>query len=886
VQEHPAVTTFLFTDIEGSTRLWEEQPERMRPALARHDALARRAVETRRGVVVKTTGDGLHAAFGDPLDAVGAAIALQQALGEPQDEDAVALQVRCGLHAGVVERRDNDFFGSAVNRAARIMSAANGGQVLLSQSVADLVEPRLPAGVTLRDLGSARLRDLARPERIYQVVHPALRAHFPALRTLEAIPNNLPQQVTSFIGRERELREIRELLHRARLVTVIGTGGLGKTRLSLQVAADALDDFPDGVWLIELAPFADPKLVPQAVASALGIKEEAGSSAAQALIRHCADRKLLLILDNCEHLIEACAKLAAELLQSLPGIKILASSRERLNIRGETTYPLPPFVVADPQRKSTLSEIAESDAARLFIERAISVQPAFHLTEHNAPYIAQICYRLDGIPLAIELAAARVRAIGIETIAVRLNDRFRLLTSGDRAALPRQQTLRALIDWSHELLTESERILFRRLPVFAGDLTLEAAEAVTAGDDLDRSDVLDLMARLVEKSLLLMMDVERAHYRMLETVREYAAERMELSGDARAVRDRHLRYYVELAEATNPELFGPAQAKALARLDFERENLLAAHAWCDRADDGAQLGVRLVHALKHYWINRGLAELFHRLALEALARTRPGERTITRCRALFNAGQIECWLGRYAEAHAHLDESLAIARKLGDSKRIAAALQPLGMACLGLRNFAAARAHLEEALELARKQQDQHDLVAALNAMAQFHRAQNDLDAAVPLYEQVVELARSIGDRESIGLGLLNLAMAILARDGHRVPGILLEVVAIADETGSKPAIQSVLEVSAGFAAWRAEWERAAQLFGAAETHAQTTGLRRDPADEAFLAPLMENARRALGESAFRAAEAEGRALAPEDATARARAWLAALAALPATTLD
>ncbi|MDQ2916779.1 MAG: tetratricopeptide repeat protein [Pseudomonadota bacterium] len=885
MQEQPAVTTFLFTDIEGSTRLWEEQPDRMRLALARHDALARSAVETRHGTVVKTTGDGLHAAFGDPLDAVGAAVALQQSIAEPEVEDGVALRVRCGVHVGVVERRDNDFFGSAVNRAARIMSAAHGGQVLVSQTVADLVAARLPAGLTLRDLGLARLRDLAQPERIYQVVHPALRDSFPALRSLEAIPNNLPQQVTSFIGRERELAAIRDLLRRGRLVTVVGTGGLGKTRLSLQVAADALDDFPDGAWLVELAPLADPQLVPQAVASVLGVKEELGRSVSQALIRHCGDRKLMLILDNCEHLIDACAALAAALLQSVPDLKILASSRERLNIRGETTYLLPPFVVPDPQGKPTIAELAQSDAVRLFIERAMAAQPSFRPTEQNAACIAAICYRLDGIPLAIELAAARARVVAVETIAARLDDRFRLLTGGDRAALPRQQTLRALIDWSYELLTQPERMLFRRLSVFAGGIALDAAEAVAAGDDLDRMDVLDVIARLVEKSLV-MLDVDRARYRLLETVREYAAEWLESSGEGRTVRDRHLLYYVALTESTWPELFGPAQAKALARLDFERENLLAAHAWCDHADDGVELGVRLVHALKSYWINRGLAELFYRLAGEALARTRAGDRTISRSSALFDTGQIACWLGRYAEAQAHLDESLAIARALGDTKRIAAALQPLGMACLGQGDTGAARAHLEEALELAREQGDQHDLAAALNAMAQLHRTQNDLDAAVPLYEQVLHLARKIDDRESIALGLLNLAMAIVGRSGTRVPEMLLEVLAIADETGSKPAAQSVLEVSAGFAASRSEWERAARLFGAAETYAETTGFRRDPADEAFLAPLMANARRALGESTYPAAEAAGRALGYDDAKAQAGAWLARLARSPPTTRD
>lgn len=877
MQENPAVTTFLFTDIEGSTRLWEEQPERMRLALAQHDVLARRAVENRGGSVVKTTGDGLHAAFGDPLDALVAVIELQQSLAAPDATHGVVLRVRCGLHVGVVERRDNDFFGTAVNRAARIMSVAHGGQVLVSQALAALVGARLPSRMTLRDLGLARLRDLAQPERVYQLVHPSLRESFPALRSLEAIPNNLPQQVTSFIGRDRELGEIRELLRRARLVTVVGAGGLGKTRVSLQVAADALDDFPDGVWLVELAPLADPQLVPEAVASVLGVKEEAGRSTAQALARHCTDRRLMLILDNCEHLINACAELAATLLQSLPELKILASSRERLNIRGETTYSLPPFVAPDPRAKATIAELAHSDAVRLFIERAIAAQPSFRASGSNAACIAEICYRLDGIPLAIELAAARVRAIGIETIAARLNDRFRLLTGGDRSALPRQRTLRALIDWSHELLSEPERVLFRRLPVFAGGFSLEAAETVAADDALPSTDVLDVVARLVEKSLV-MLDVDGAHYRMLETVREYAAERLQASGEAYAVRNRHLLYYGALAERTWPELFGAGQANALARLDVERENLLAAHAWCDHADNGVEHGVRLVHALKSYWINRGLAELGHRLAFEALARTRAGEQTMWRCRALFNTGQIACWLGRYVEAQACLDESLTIARALGDTKRIAAALQPLGMACLGLGDPVGARGHLEEALALAREQGDQHDLVAALNAMAQFHRTQGDVEAAMPLYEHVLDLARKIDDRESIALGLLNLAMAIVGRSGDRVPAMLLEVLAIADETGSKPVAQSALEVSAGFAASRAEWERAARLFGAAEMHAETTGFHRDAADEAFLAPLVACARREIGESAFRPAAAAGRALGYADAKTEMHAWLAQLA--------
>jgi class 3 adenylate cyclase len=341
VREPSTVTTFLFTDLEGSTGLWERYPERMRPALARHDAIARAAVEDNRGTVVKMIGDGMHAAFGDPLDGVRAALQLQHGLANFEATEGIALRARCGLHAGVHERRDNDFFGTAVNRAARIMGVAHGGQVLLSQAVADLVAERLPAGVALSDLGSVRLRDLAMPEHVYQVVDPTLRRDFPQLRSLESTPNNLPHQVTSFVGRARELAEIGELLGTTRLLTLVGVGGLGKTRLSLQVAADVLDDYPDGVWFVELAPLTDPQRVAQAVASVVGVREEAGRHVIEALVKYVKDRRLLLILDNCEHLVQACAELASRLLQSGANLKILASSRELLRVAGETTYPVP-----------------------------------------------------------------------------------------------------------------------------------------------------------------------------------------------------------------------------------------------------------------------------------------------------------------------------------------------------------------------------------------------------------------------------------------------------------------------------------------------------------------------------------------------------------------
>src|SRR5947207_7105513 len=373
--------TFLFTDIEGSTRLWEQEPERMRPALARHDAVSRAAVEGNRGVVVKMTGDGVHAVFDDPLDAINATLDLQHAIGNLHDTNGITLSVRCGVHAGAVQRRDNDFYGSAVNRGARIMSAAHGGQVLVSHAVATLVLDRLPAGVALRDLGSVRLRDLAHPERVYQVVGSELRAEFPALRSMEATPNNLSHQITSFIGREREFGEVKKMLREARLVTLHGVGGLGKTRLSLQVAADVLDEYPDGVWFVELAPITDAQLVPQAVASVLGVKEEAGRPVTEALVKFVKDRALLLILDNCEHLTATCAELANELLRAGAQVKILATSRESLRIVGETLYALPPLAAPEPRDALTPIALARFEAVRLFVERAQAAMSAFQLSD-------------------------------------------------------------------------------------------------------------------------------------------------------------------------------------------------------------------------------------------------------------------------------------------------------------------------------------------------------------------------------------------------------------------------------------------------------------------------------------------------------------------------
>ena len=873
VHGQSGVATYLFTDIEGSTRLWEQEPERMRSALARHDILTRGAVEQNRGRIVKATGDGFHAVFNDPLDALAATMQLQLSLIDPEATAGVPLRVRCGLHAGVDERRDNDFFGPVVNRAARIMSAAHGGQILLSQAVAALAGERLPEGVSLRSLGAVRLRDLTNSEPVYQVMHPQLRQEFPALRSLEGTPNNLPQQVTTFVGRKREQTEVKAAIKKARLLTLSGIGGLGKTRLSLQIAADIVSDYPDGVWFVEFAPIADERLVAQAVATVLGAKEDNGRPVMEALIKHVRDRNLLLVLDNCEHLVRACAELATQLLQAGAGVTILASSREHFNIAGETVYTVPPLSLPEADRRISAETVVQCEAVHLFIERAMAVQPAFKLTEQNTPAVVEICQRLDGIPLALELAAARARSLSVEEIAKRVNDRFRLLTTGDRTALPRQQTLRALIDWSHDLLPEKERLLFRRLGVFAGGWSLDGADEILSDDKIDRADVVNVLSSLVEKSLV-MPDTNTGRYRLLETLRQYAREKLEASGEAVTLGTRHLNFYLVLAEKARPKLVGPDQATWLNRLDVESDNIVAAHDCCEHLPDGGESGLRLVSAMKRYWLNRGLLGLGHRLTVEALAKPSAQSKSPFRSRALFDAGQLASFMARYDEAQKNLEESLAIARETSDYDRIAAVLQPLGMAHHGQGRPDRARVCFEEAYALAQRLGNKREIAVALTALAQLDRAEGALDTAQARYEAVLTLTRDLGDRESIAFALLNLAIISIARDADLARKYLQDAIMLALETGSKRAGKSAIDIAAGLSASLGEWRLAARWYGAAEEQAKITGLQRDPSDSGFLDPLIDRGRAVIGAPQFDEAAAEGSRVPYAEALAEIRSWL------------
>ncbi len=542
--------TFLFTDLENSTDLWEKFPEEMKTALARHDAILKAAVQREGGYIVKTTGDGLHAAFPSAINGVNCVLASQLALNAESWGETGPLRVRMALHSGAAELRDGDYYGSVVNRSARIMGAASGEQILISGSTADLIHDQLPGEVTLLDLGRHHLRGLNRPERLYQLLHPGLPAEFPALKTQGTIPNNLPAEATSFIGRTRDLAEIKQLLEPGktldRLITLTGPGGTGKTRLAVKSASNALEQFPDGVWLVELAQVTDPDQLTQAVANPIGLREQRERSLELMIVDHLRSEQALIILDNCEHLTDECARLAELLLQNCPKLYILSTSRETLGIPGERAVRVRSLSLPPRDEVLPIDELDQYEAVRLFIERAESVKPGFIIDIDNANQISQICQQLDGIPLAIELAAARVRLLSPEQIANRLDDRFRLLTGGSRTALPRQRTLKALIDWSYDLLPGDERTILCRLSVFTGGWVLEAAEQVTGFEPIESFEVLDLLEQLVNKSLVVVEDTNLGvRYHMLESIRQYAQEKLADSGEGEQLRAQHTAFYLE-----------------------------------------------------------------------------------------------------------------------------------------------------------------------------------------------------------------------------------------------------------------------------------------------------------------------------------------------------
>ncbi len=657
--------TFLFTDVEGSTPRWEKGRAAMMTVVARQEAIIRSAVAAQGGCLFKTVGDACYAAFGQAHDALAAAVSAQRALAA--DDGLTDVRVRIALHTGAAEQRDGDYFGLPLNRVARVLAAGHGGQVLLSHATEQLVRDILPPGIALVDLGEHRLKDLLRAERIYQATADGLPPAFPPLRTLTSRPNNLPLQSTSFVGRRRELAAVKARLAASRLLTLTGIGGAGKTRLALQAAAEVLDAFPDGVWFADLAPVVDPGLVASTVAAAAGIREQPGRPAAATLVDHVRRQRVLLVLDNCEHVVDAAAAVAADVLRAAPHAVMLATSREPLAVGGETVWPVPPLDVPPAPRPGAEAAdpriVARRAAVRLFVDRAAAVRPDFALTPVNAAAVADICRRLDGIPLAIELAAARVAHLPPEQILARLHPRFDRPGAGRRTSARRQRTLAAALDWSHDLLDPREAALFRRLSVFRGGWTLEAMDAVCAGDPLGDDDLLDVLARLVDKSLVVYVDAdETGRYRFLETVRAYARARCIAAGEHTAVRARHGRYFVALAEVAASRLAGPEQDAWVARLDAERDNLRAALDRADRDGDAAS-GQRLCAALWRHWLHRShVAEGLTRA--ERALREASAEPTPARAMALFGLGAMLSSTGDEQAAIPWLRQGIEAYRKL------------------------------------------------------------------------------------------------------------------------------------------------------------------------------------------------------------------------------
>jgi len=754
--------TFAFTDIEGSTARWERDRGAMQEALRRHDRLVRSAVARHGGEVFKTIGDAFCAAFSRPEDAIAAMLEAQRTLALEDFNAVGGMRMRAAVHTGTADERDRDYFGPAVNRVARLLGVGYGGQVLVSGVTSDLARSALPPGATLRDLGEHRLKDLARPERVYQLAGPGLETEFPPLRSLDVLPNNLPRALTSFVGRQAEVAEITALVEAHRLVTLVGTGGIGKTRTSLQVAANLVDVCGDGAWFIELAPLSNGDYIPFSVAKVLGLTLAGDGDATGSLALALATSSALLVFDNCEHLLEPTARLVAAILRACPQVRILASSRQSLGIAGETAYRMPPLGVP-AESDGALGAVASARfaAIALFVERAQASDQRFALTEENAPIVADICRRLDGIPLALELAAARVRILSPRQLHEHLDERFRVLTGGSRDALPRQKTLRALIDWSHDLLDERERTLFRRLGTFVNGFTIDGAAAVAGGPDLDEFEVLDLLESLVDKSLVSTEPYkETIRYRLLESTRVYAREKLEAAGERQACCGRHARYLHDLFARAGERFEQTARFSELDdAIGTELEDVRAALDWSLHGE--TRVGAELLAEIRHGWENLGL----HREGVaraEAFLTALPEGDPRLLASIWVTLAYLDGNSGRRQRGLTAATEALARARACGDQAILAHALT--------LYAFSTIRSGAAQEAEPALAEAESMPIGSAatrlqlLTARARQSGLLGDLEAQVRAYERLRREYQSLGNLSGELALTVNLAEAEHAR--------------------------------------------------------------------------------------------------------------------------
>jgi predicted ATPase/class 3 adenylate cyclase len=864
--------TFLFTDVEGSTKLWGRYPEAMQATMARHDEVLREVMDSSGGYVFTTVGDAFCVAFSSASHALEAALAAQQALLSEGREKTGPLRVRMALHTGSADERGGDYFGPPVNRVARLLSAGHGGQVLLSSATQELVRDTLPEGVSLRDLGERRLKDLFRPERVFQLISPDLPTSFPPLNTLDARINNLPAQPTPLVGRESELGEVRDLLggEEVRVLTLTGPGGIGKTRLGLQVGAELLDEFEDGVFFVALAPLTDPALVVSAIASPLGVVETGERSLKEGLETYLRDKELLLLLDNFEQVLDA-GRLVGELLSECPRLKVLATSRSVLRVYGEQEYPVGPLKLPDHKRLPSIERLTQYEAVRLFIERAKAARPDFSVTNENAPAVAEICVRLDGLPLAIELAAARIKLLTPRAMLERLSSRLKLLRGGARDLPERQRTLRGTIEWSHALLEESERVLFARLAVFSGGRTLEAIEAVCDAKGDLAVDTLDGVSSLLDKSLLRQEEGPEGEPRfvMLETIHEFAREKLQASGEAEETRRLHAEYFLALAEEAEPELSGADQLACLERLEAEHDNMRAALQWS--LEKEPETALRLAVALARFWEMRARfveGSGWLEAALRQSSRAEAVTDAATRAKLLSEAGTFAWHRGDYDRATELHGEALELYRELGDDSGVAFALICLGTQRLENSDYERAAPFYEEALAISRRIGDRPNIAMAIRSLAEVARQRGEYERAKMLGMECLSLYEEMTDEFNVAttIGWLGL-LTVWSGDEHDLAEeFLTEGLALNREIGNWDYGVYCLEGFAGLAGARAQGVRAARLWGAAEALRESIGAPPTPEARPYYERSMATARALCGEEAWEAAFAEGRAMSPEEA--------------------
>jgi predicted ATPase/class 3 adenylate cyclase len=863
--------TFLFTDIQGSTALLHELGDRYAAVLDEHAQIMRRAIAESGGVEVGTEGDSFFVAFRDPSEAVRAAVSAQRGLAGHDWPPGIVVQVRMGLHTGQGRLGRDGYVGMDVHRAARIAAAAHGGQVIVSGATRGLVEHDLPESATLRDLGQHRLKDIVHPESLYDLVVEGLPADFPAPRTLDAMPNNLPPQLTSFVGREEEMREAKELLSQLRLLTLTGAGGTGKTRLALRLAADMLGDFRDGAFFVDLSPLTDPALVPSAIAQALQVPPVVGRSVLDAVKDYLCDKELLLIVDNFEQVAEA-APVMEELLAAAPKTKVLITSRFVLSIRGEQEYAVPPLDPPDPNHLPDLPDLYRVEAVQLFAERARAVQPRFRVTEENAPAVAEITARLDGLPLAIELAATRTKVLTPEQMLPRLKERLSILSSAARSLPERQKTLRDTVSWSHDLLDPSEQRLLAHLSVFAGGWTLDAAEAV-CGEDGQVLAVLEGLASLVDKSLVRRMEIadDEPRFSMLETIREFARERLAGGPDDHQIRRRHAEFFLDLALEAESHLTADDQGVWLIRCEVEHANIRAAIRWAIESGE-AERAQSSAGALWRFWQQRGHLVEGRRTLENVLAMPSGQQRTPGRAKALIGQGGLAWWQKDREAAGISYREALVIERELGDAARIAEALYNLAFVVAGDDIDAAGRL-LEESLDLFRKAGNEQGVAQVLSMLVIRSARAGEWETVIARLQETRAIWRRLGDRLHLAFDLVWLAFALgrvgRPRDAWSTATEALELFLAVDN----PTGLGIVFIDLAFLAnWEGRYEDAVRFAGVSESLRQSAG-----GPPGGFAGLLEgdpvaDASEHLSQSTVRRAWEEGLATSVDEAVALARA--------------